>query len=124
MALRTAFLPGLSHHLCGRQRRSQLEQLRAQTERVRQSSLSRLSEIFGPWLPTDLLAPTACGLNSRKRLYPLHLTFWAFLSQVLSPGSSCREHPAQSTIAFCPRDVETRFKDRVILQDSGVRHRS
>lgn len=91
MIQRTAFLPGLSHQLCGRQRRSQLDQLRAQTETVRQASLSRLSEIFGPWLPAALLAPSTRGLNSRKRLYPLELTFWAFLSQVLSPGSSCRE---------------------------------
>jgi hypothetical protein len=87
----TAFLPGISHRLWGRQRRSQLDQLRDQTDRVRQASLSRLSEIFGPWLPSGLLAPSAGGLNSRKRLYPLSLTFWAFLSQVLSPGSSCRE---------------------------------
>jgi IS5 family transposase len=91
MIQRTAFLPGLSHHLCGRQRRSQLDQWRAQAEQARQASLSRLSEIFGPWLPADLLAPKARGLNSRQRLYPLELTFWAFLSQVLSPGSSCRE---------------------------------
>jgi len=42
MIQRTAFLPGLSHHLCGRQRRSQLDALRAQTERVRQASLSAM----------------------------------------------------------------------------------
>ena len=53
--------------------------------------MSRLCEIFGPWLPATLLAPTAKGINSRQRLYPLPLTFWAFLSQVLSPGSACRE---------------------------------
>ena len=91
MMQRTAFLPGFSHQLCGRQRRSQLDALRAQTHRVRQASLSRLSEIFGPWLPANLLASSVGGLNSRKRLYPLELTFWAFLSQVLNPGSSCRE---------------------------------
>ena len=38
-----------------------------------------------------MLAPTAKGINSRQRTYSLHLTFWAFLSQILSPGSSCRE---------------------------------
>jgi len=87
----TPFLPGLSSRLFGRQRRSQLDALRAQSEQWRQSSLSRLCEIFGPWLPSALLAPTARGLNSRQRTYPLNLTFWAFLSQVLSPGSACRE---------------------------------
>ena len=91
MVQRTPFLPGLSPQLYGRQRRSQLDQLRAQSEQWRQSSLSRLCEIFGPGLPAALLAPTAKGVNSRRRTYPLPLTFWAFLSQVLSPGSSCRE---------------------------------
>ena len=91
MAQTTAFLPGLSHRLCGRQRRSQLDQMRAQTAQVRQASLSRLQEIFGAWLPRPLLAPAPAGLNSRQRFYPTNLTFWAFLSQVLSPGSSCRE---------------------------------
>ena len=87
----TPFLPGLSTRLFGRQRRSQLDRLHLQSEQWRQSSLSRLCEIFGPWLPVTVLSPTARGLNSRRRTYPLPLTFWAFLSQVLSPGSSCRE---------------------------------
>ena len=87
----TPFLPGLSTRLFGRQRRSQLDQLRLQSEQWRQSSLSRLCEIFGPWLPVTVLSPTAKGLNSRRRTYPLPLTFWAFLSQVLSLGASCRE---------------------------------
>jgi len=47
--------------------------------------------MFGPWLPATQLSPTAKGLNSRQRTYPLALTFWAFLSQVLSPGAACRE---------------------------------
>ena len=87
----TPFLPGISRNLFGRQRRSQLDQLRAQTEQLRQASLSRLCEIFGAWLPLPLLTQTSQGHNSRQRLYPLSLTFWAFLSQVLSPGTACRE---------------------------------
>jgi hypothetical protein len=101
--------------LFGRRRRSQLDQLRAQSEQWRQSSLSRLCEIFGPWLPAAMFSPTATGLNSRQRTYPLSLTFWAFLSQVLSPGSPCREvvrkvqawyapqgqSPDSSTSAYC-----------------------
>ena len=100
----TPFLPGLSHRLLGRQRRSQLDQLRLQSERWRQSSLSRLCEIFGPWLPTALLAPTATGINSRQRLYPLPLTFWAFLSQVLSPGSACREVVRKVQAWYAPQN--------------------
>ena len=87
----TPFLPGLSHCLFGRQRRSHLDELRAHAEQWRASSLSRLCEIFGPWLPATLLSPAAQGVNSRQRTYPVALTFWAFLSQVLSPGAACRE---------------------------------
>ncbi len=107
----TPFLPGLSHRLLGRQRRSQLDQLRAQSEQWRQSSLSRLCEIFGPWLPATLLAPTARGLNSRQRTYPLPLTFWAFLSQVLSPGSACRE---------VVRKVQAWYAPQAQTPDSGT----
>jgi len=59
----TPFLPGLSHALAGRQRRFQLDPLRAQSEQWRQSSLSQGCEIFGPWLPTAKLLPTAKGIN-------------------------------------------------------------
>ena len=100
----TPFLPGISHQLSGRQRRSQLDALCAQSEQWRQSSLSRLCEIFGPWLPAALLAPTAIGVNSRQRLYPLTLTFWAFLSQVLSPGSACREVVRKVQAWYAPQD--------------------
>jgi hypothetical protein len=104
MIQRTAFLPGISHQLCGRQRRSQLDVLRAQSEQWRQSTLSRLCEIFGPWLPSAVLSPTAQGLNSRQRTYPLPLTFWAFLSQVLNPGSSCREVVRKVQAWYAPQD--------------------
>lgn len=112
MRQNTAFLPGLSHHLFGRQRRSQLDLLRAQSEQWRQSSLSRLCEIFGSWLPAAMLSPTAKGINSRQRTYPMNLTFWAFLSQVLNPGSSCREI-VRKVQAWCvPQDKA--------LPDSGT----
>jgi Transposase DDE domain len=107
----TPFLPGLSHALAGRQRRSQLDELRAQSEQWRQSSLRQLCEIFGPWLPTTKLSPTANGVNSRQRTYPLPLTFWAFLSQVLSPGSSCRE---------IVRKVQAWYAPQAKTPDSGT----
>lgn len=87
----TPFLPGISRELFGRQRRSELDKLRLQTELLRRASLNRLGEVFGPWLPAAVLNQNAQGANSRKRTYPVSLTFWAFLSQVLNPGSACRE---------------------------------
>src|SRR5664279_1317641 len=107
----TPFLPGLSLALSGRQRRSHLDQLRVQSEQWRRSSLRQLCEIFGPWLPTAKLSPTAKGLNSRQRTYPLPLTFWAFLRQVLSPGSSCRE---------VVRKVQAWYAPQAKAPDSGT----
>jgi len=91
MRQRTPFLPGISHHLCGRLKRSERDQLLERIERLRRDSLSRLCELFGSWLPRQLFTATPRGPNSRQRLYPVSLTFWAFLSQVLDPSSSCRE---------------------------------
>ena len=46
----------------------------------------------------------AKGINSRERLYPQSLTFWAFLSQVLSPGSACREVVRKVQAWYAPQD--------------------
>jgi len=55
-------------------------------------SLSELQSVVGPYLPPRCLGVKArCGSNSRERHYSVGVTFWAFLSQVLSPQSSCRE---------------------------------
>ncbi len=55
-------------------------------------SLAPLQALWGPLLDSLLSgAKTPSGCNSRHRLWPVPLTFWTFLSQVLCPGSSCRE---------------------------------
>jgi hypothetical protein len=55
-----------------------------------QPMLHQLEALFGRWLPHHRLCPTEQGACSRQRHWPLRLTFWTFLAQVLSPGSSCR----------------------------------
>jgi hypothetical protein len=87
----TPFLPGISSLLAGRRRRSERDQLQDEIKQLQRHSLSRLCELFGSWLPQDLFVSAATGPNSRERSFPLSLTFWAFLSQVLDPGSACRE---------------------------------
>ena len=49
-----------------------------------------LDKLFGSQLPPGLLAQADEGLNSRKRVYSVYVTFWTFLWQVLNPQSSCR----------------------------------
>ena len=83
---------------------------------LRDGSLCQLASVCEPWTPSRLLEPTTHGANSRQRSYPMRVTFWAFLAQVMSPGSPCREivrkvqawhaarHlpiPSSSTGAYC-----------------------
>ena len=59
--------------------------------RQRAGSLVDLYELFGHLFSDKLLECEDKGLNSRERFFSPQTTFWAFVSQVLSPGSSCRE---------------------------------
>jgi len=112
----TPFFPGFHRLLFGRARRSAQQQLQAQALALKQATLCQLGEVCAPWVPARLLKPPARGAHSRRRLFPQGLTFWAFLSQVLSPESPCREtvrkvqawyvsrrqpRPGSGTAAYC-----------------------
>lgn len=66
------------------------------------SSLSQLRQAFGSYIPQALLAPTASGDNSRRRLFSLDVVFWSFLDQVQTPNASCRE-AVRKVMAFTRR---------------------
>lgn len=66
------------------------------------SSLSQLRSIFASYIPQKLLARTALGPNSRKRIFTLDVIFWSFLDQVQTPGASCRES-VRKIMAFACR---------------------
>jgi hypothetical protein len=83
---------------------------------LEQTTLCQLGKACAPWVPARLLKPAKCGAHSRRRSFPQGLTFWAFLSQVLSPESPCREtvrkvqawytarrlpRPGSGTAAYC-----------------------
>jgi Transposase DDE domain len=55
------------------------------------ASLSHLAALFEHRVGPELLAKAPSGPNSRQRVFSVPVTFWAFLSQILSPNSSCRE---------------------------------
>ena len=98
--MKSPFLPTM-HTILAPARRSARELLEAQYARLQLASLSKLARLFEPWLPAHLIRPTSGGPHSRMRIYSLPVTFWAFLAQVLSPGSSCREivHKVQAWCA-------------------------
>lgn len=76
----TPFLPGF-----GRQTWRRLQSSTA-------NSLAPLEVLWGPIFNGVLSrSPAKRGPNSRRRVWTVPLTFWTFLSQVLCPGSACRE---------------------------------
>lgn len=84
----TPFFPGFHRILFGSPPRSAQEKLRTQTEALQRASLCQLAKLFEPWVPPEDLAPMG---KQRRRCFPTAVTFWAFLSQTLSPGAACRE---------------------------------
>src|SRR5687768_12508440 len=54
-------------------------------------TLSRIEERFAPALEAGLLQKPARKAHSRQRLYPLALSFWCWIWQILQGRSSCRE---------------------------------
>lgn len=61
-------------------------------EIAREGTLGELQSSFGRFFGGSLKsALPAEKIKRRKRLFHREVTFWAFLSQVLTPGSACRE---------------------------------
>jgi hypothetical protein len=81
----TPFFQAFGPLLFGRPRREAVAKAR------QARSLGELYELFGEMLPDRLLAMNEKGLNSRDRVFSPKVTFWAFVSQVLDVGSSCRD---------------------------------
>jgi len=81
--------------------RARLGPLKATVQNVRAKPLPYLRDLFGSWIPDVALAQEKTGTNSRRRRFPVELTFWAFLSQILNPGSPCREAVRQVLALFC-----------------------
>lgn len=85
----TPFFAALGPLLFGKRRLTEIEKLLRQDGQAQ--SLSCYQQAFGEFVPKALLAPSIAGVNSRQRVFPQAVTFWAFLAQVLERGSSCRD---------------------------------
>ena len=94
-----SFLPGANHWL-GRGPKSALARLTTQAQGAALSSLSELSLLFSSFIPMALLQPNEAKHHSRRRIYSLRCTFWAFLAQVLTPQTSCIE-VVKKVQSFC-----------------------
>ena len=85
----TPFFAAFAPLLFGRPPRSFRAALRQSV--LKTDSLSQWRAAFASMIPDSLLTPKKKGAGSRERLFSPLVTFWAFLSQVLSPNSACRE---------------------------------
>ena len=81
--IKTCHLPGFSHRLCDHQTRPQTEGIREKAE-----ELHDLATVLTQFIPRRILQT---GEHQRERIFTTWVTFVAFLGQVLTRGSSCRE---------------------------------
>src|SRR3954471_1068372 len=95
MAFATPFFHPFRRLLFGKTPLSALEKSLRDASSPR--SLSQYQEAFAAFIPATFFPRAAAGNNSRRRLFPALLTFWAFLAQVLERGSSCRRAVSRIT---------------------------
>ena len=82
MVNQTPYLPGFSHRLCGRRAAPVASQLG-----TRAKSLDGLAALVARFIPAEVFAED----GQRDRIFTPWVTFIAFLGQVLTRGSACRE---------------------------------
>ncbi len=82
MAIKQLYLNGFSHHLSGSAPRRTASALKNAAR-----DLGGLDRLAGRFFPKKLLAGDP---KNRNRDFPLSVTFWAFLAQVLTRNASCR----------------------------------
>lgn len=123
----------MNHILCARPPKTSLAQMEEKIRSYRKSSLSELMSVFGGWIPFTRLQSKAGKANSRCRDYSLTVTFWAFLWQVLTPSTPCREVvrkvqsfcselklriPGSSNVAYCKARGRLPTEDVEAVQSS------
>ncbi len=112
----TLFLPGFNIQTLRKTPRSAIQILHDKIAKIRHKSLSELSVFLGDIIPTNILKPNDCGVNSRRRIFSKENTFWLFFSQIINADGGCKEvvrqlqnvaHnqgipiPSSSTSAYC-----------------------
>ena len=87
----TPLLPGFQALFKGRPNISQNELIKRRISKIQQYQIKEFRQLFSECIPGRLFS-TSYGKNfSRSRIYPLEITFWAFLNQILLNNTSCSE---------------------------------
>ena len=137
---RTPLLPTFHKRLFGRPPVKSVSRLiHEQFDELGYFALERLKDLFGACLPANVLRidkqAGGKGANSREAILTPAVTFWGFLSQVLSPGSSCREAlakiqvlcasqkqkaPSSDTSVYCKARRRLEMKDLQSIQQHSA----
>jgi len=101
MPQNTPFFNGFHRALFGRRPVSEIEKIRRRRNEATRLCAKQLRSLFGSFVPGSPLGPKPeKGAGSRERVFTPEVTFWAFLSQVLDPGSSCSKAVARVQTLF------------------------
>ena len=103
----TQFIPGIHLQTLRRKPRSEAQKLAEQIKKIRQHSLSQLSECFGQFIPSNAFKQSKDGAFSRRRLFSKENTFWAFFNQVLNADGGCREIIRKIQAYAATQDIAT-----------------
>jgi len=90
---KTPFLTGFSALLCGRSKTRKQALLQGQHDRLLDQSPDGLCTQLATEITPELIDQH--NHTRRRRVYPHDVTFWAFLSQTISPDGSCARAVAQ-----------------------------
>lgn len=114
--MKPQYLPGFHLATLRRTPRSTRQILIDNINITKEKSLTQLSDFFASFIPQSMLENSESGAMSRKRIFSLENTFWAFFSQVLDADGGCQEvvrkiqtlchkkswkKPSSSTAAYC-----------------------
>jgi hypothetical protein len=86
----TPSLPGMQSFFLGRKRLSSKEKMERKISEIRKKQLPEFRQLFSSYIPVGLFS-SCSNPAGRNRIFNLEITFWAFLNQVLTPGTSCSD---------------------------------
>lgn len=87
----TPMLPGFQYETRGRKRLSYQTVQKRVFSKIMHLNLHELSTFFAKSMNCDgLLGQSDSGLNSRKRIFTLNITFWSYFAQIVN-GAACKE---------------------------------
>lgn len=131
------FLPGIHFSYFRSRRGKSARRLLIEKAKLRQRSLSILSQQLEDLVPAAMLEQSDVSAFSRRRIYTKARTFWGFFSQILDADGGCREAvrriqaglsieqkkmPSASTAAYCKAraKLDTETLRRILIRTTDA----